>query len=101
MAFPLNSTLREETSQNRKEQPSTLSVWPPYLPIQRDRVQQSRPGVNPFTSFLPVAHYSVIFPQAKLSGHFVCKSERGTRDGAFLYTLYADKAGPLFPASRH
>ena len=38
---------------------------------------------------------------ATTSGHFVHKSERRTRDGAFIYALSADETSPALAASRH
>lgn len=35
------------------------------------------------------------------SGHFVHKSECGTRDGAFIYALSADETLPALAAQRH
>ena len=37
---------------------------------------------------------------ATTSGHFVHKSKRGTRDGAFIYALSADETSPALAASR-
>ena len=38
---------------------------------------------------------------ATTSGHFVHKSKRGTRDGAFIYALSADENRPALAAPRH
>ena len=38
---------------------------------------------------------------ATTSGHFVHKSKRGTRDGAFIYALSADETSPALAALRH
>ena len=38
---------------------------------------------------------------ATTSGHFIHKSERRTRDGAFIYALSADETRPALAAPRH
>ncbi len=42
-----------------------MSDRPPYLPVQRDRGRQSKPGVNPFISVLTVAPAPAAFPGAR------------------------------------
>ena len=66
--------------QSRRESPKMAS---PPIPILREK------SVCFFVSV------------ATTSGHFVHKSERRTRDGAFIYALSADEISPVFAAPRH
>ena len=60
-------------------------------------------GCNPVHFSLDGCPLSCYFSGsvATTSGHFVHKSERRTRDGAFIYALSADETRPALAAPRH